>query len=358
LDPLATIRRRHASQRLSGEPLPSVTAVVRWMGAVQAQEFPEAKWSLAQRAAGAPTDTDVERAVADGEILRTHVLRPTWHFVAREDIRWLLRLTAPRINAASQSWYRQTGMEPKTIDRCLRTIERELADGEAKTRRELVAVLRDEVTEGDGFLFGHVFMQAELEQLVCSGPPRGTWQTYMLLDHRAPSDAGPSGDAALAELARRYFRSHGPATARDLAWWSGLKLTTAREAIALCDPQLEREEDDEGMPWFSLDGVPEAPARHRGLLLGTYDELVVAYKDLRVAAAGDAAPRTLLAPTIAIDAVTVGEWKARPANAPARIEATLHAPLDRDGQAEFEAAIGRFEAFLEREVSLDLKSAT
>ena len=102
LDPLATIRRRHASQRLAGEPLASVADAVRWSGAVQAQEFAEVKWSLAERIAGAPTDAEVERAFADGEIIRTHVMRPTWHFVAAEDIRWLLRLTAPRVHQANR----------------------------------------------------------------------------------------------------------------------------------------------------------------------------------------------------------------------------------------------------------------
>ena len=225
MEPLATIRRRHASQRLSGEPLASVADAVRWSGAVQAQEFAEVKWSLAERIRGAITDAAVEREFAEGRILRTHVMRPTWHFVAAQDLRWLLRLTAPRVHQANKYMYRQAGLDGATLDRCQRVIARELGDGEPRTRRELVAALGADGIEGDSIRLGYVFGHAELEQVICSGPRRGKQHTYMLVDDRAPSDPGPSGDAALAELARRYFRSHGPATARDFSWWSGLTLT-------------------------------------------------------------------------------------------------------------------------------------
>ena len=141
LEPLATIRRRHASQRLAGEPLSSVAEAVRWSGAVQGQEFAEVKWSLSERTAGSPPDAEVERAFAEGEILRTHVMRPTWHVVAAEDIRWLLRLTAPRVHQANGYAYRRTELDGPTLARAHRVLAGALADGGPRTRKELVAAL-------------------------------------------------------------------------------------------------------------------------------------------------------------------------------------------------------------------------
>ena len=165
---------------------------MRWSGAVQAQEFAEVKWSLAERIAGAPTDAEIERAFTDGEIIRTHVMRPTWHFVAAEDIRWLLRLTAPRVHQANKYWYKQAGLDAPTLERGHRVFARELAGAEPRTRKELVAALATERIEGDSIRLGYVFGHAELEQLICSGPRRGKQQTYMLLDDRAGFDPGPS----------------------------------------------------------------------------------------------------------------------------------------------------------------------
>ena len=356
MDPLATIRRRHASQRLAGEPLGSVVDAVRWSGAVQAQEFAEVKWSLAERIAGAPTEAEIERAFTDGEVIRTHVMRPTWHFVAAEDIRWLLRLTAPRVHQANKYWYKRAGLDGSTLERGHRVFARELAGAEPRTRKELVAALATAGIEGDSIRLGYVFGHAELEQLICSGPRRGKQQTYMLLDDRAGSDPGPSGDAALAELARRYFRSHGPATARDFSWWSGLTLTRSREAISLVEPALEEELDDEGEGWFSV-GAGEAPARSRALLLPTYDELIVAYKDLRVDLVAQPPREGLLTRTIAIDGRTVGGWKRTLARDSVTVEATVFKRLPREQREQLELAVARFGDFLglEGELALELE---
>lgn len=238
-------------------------------------------------------------------------------------------------------------------------IARELAGARARTRKELVAAIGETGIDlgGDSLRIGYVFAHAELEQLICSGPRRGKQQTYMLLDDRAPADRGPSGDAALAELAIKYFRSHGPATARDFSWWSGLTLTQARTAIGLCEPALERTDDDDGTPWFTVGEAPEAPPRHRALLLPTYDELIVAYKDPRVDLVAKPPREGLLTRTIAIDGRTVGGWKRTLAKASVTVKATAFAPLDRDQRAALEQAVERFGTFLELEAELELSLA-
>jgi len=215
-DALATVRRRLREQRLAGPPAATPADVVRWLGAVQAQEFAEAKWSLAERGDG--TDDAVEASFARGEILRTHVLRPTWHFVAREDVRWLLRLTRPRVHALNRFMYGKLGLGADVLARGQAELARALAGGEALTRRELAGRLAAAGLPAAGLALGYVLMHAELEEVICSGPRRGRQQTYVLLDDRVPG-GGPElpRERALAELAQRYFSSHGPATIRDFA---------------------------------------------------------------------------------------------------------------------------------------------
>jgi hypothetical protein len=356
VDALATIRRRHVSQRLADEPLVSVAEAVRWAGAVQAQEFAEVRWSLAERIAGAPTDAEVEQAFSDGEILRTHVMRPTWHFVAAEDIRWLLRLTAPRVHQVNRHMYTRCGLDPRTLASAHELIAGELEGGRARTRKELAARLAAAGITGDSMRIGYIFGHAELESLICSGPRLGKQHTYMLLDERAPADCGPEGEAALAELAKRYFRSHGPATAHDFSWWSGLTVTQAREAIAVCEPALERQDDEAGTPWFSLGPTSEAPARNRALLLPTYDELIVAYKSLRVDLVAEPPREGLLTRTIAIDGRTVGGWRRTLARNSVTVEATAFAGLDAEQRGELEVTVARFGAFLGLEAELRLSN--
>ena len=182
---------------------------------------------------------DVEQAFNDGQILRTHVLRPTWHFVAPEDIRWLLALSAPRIHAANAYYYRQAGLDAKTFAKSCAMIHRALEGGKTLTRAELAVHLKRAKVPADGLKLAYLMMHAELEGVICSGPRRGKQFTYALLDERVPATKPKTRDEALAELARRYFASHGPATVRDFAWWSGLTVKDAQQAIDSVRPRLE-----------------------------------------------------------------------------------------------------------------------
>jgi len=186
LDALTTVRRRLFTQRLAGRPFDTSAEAVRWLGAVQAQEFAEAQWSLAQRSLDR-TVTDVDAAFDRGDILRTHVLRPTWHFVHQTDIRWLLRLTRPRVHALNRYWYAKFGLDGPTLARGHDVLADALEPGRPLTRRELAGRLQLAGVEADGLRLGYLLMHAELEELVCSGPRRGRQQTYLLLDLRAPA---------------------------------------------------------------------------------------------------------------------------------------------------------------------------
>jgi len=352
LEPLTVIERRLHQQRLAGDPFATPKAVVRGLGAMQAQEFAEAKFSIAERTPGC-TDAGVEAAFARGDILRTHVLRPTWHFVAPEDIRWMLSLTAPRVQKAAAYSYRQAGLDARELARGDRRIVRALSDGEPRTRAELGSVLG-----GPAGALSHRMMHAELGGLVVSGPRRGKQHTYALLEARAPGARDLPREEALAELTRRYFTGHGPATVRDFAWWSGLTVTDIRAALAALGDALVCESDDDGRAWYS---APDAAAPSRptgGYLIGMYEELGVAYKDVRMAMAAQPPRDGLMRRPIVIEGWTVGSWQRTLARRSVAVEALLFTTVSRAQTAALRAAAERLGEFLELPVTLEVRRAT
>jgi hypothetical protein len=245
---------------------------------MQAQDYPAAKWAIGLRSPGIQ-DADIEQAFNDGLILRTHVLRPTWHFVAPEDIRWLLALSAPRIHAANAYYYRQAGLDAKVFAKSCAMIHRTLEGGKTLTRAELAVYLTRAKIPADGLKLAYLMMHAELEGVICSGPRKGKQFTYALLEERAPKAKVRERAEALAELAKRYFVSHGPATVRDFAWWSGLTITDAQKAVDSVRPALESSSINRLVLW-SADAPDGPPSKSGGaFLLPNYDEYLIAYKD-------------------------------------------------------------------------------
>jgi hypothetical protein len=271
-------RKRLDNQGLSRVRFRSPAEVVRWFVAVQAQDFGGAKWGVGQRLRGV-TDAAIERAFDAGEILRTHVMRPTWHFVSPDDIRWLLALTAPRVHRFNGFAYRKFEIDARTITRSRDAMERALHAGGPLTREELGAALGRAKIPFDGIRLAHLVMHAELEGAICSGPRRGKQFTYALTERRAPRARRLTRAEALVELTRRYFSSHGPATARDFAWWSGLSLADARAGLAALGGGIERETIGALTYWFVPSRLGASPSTPLVSLLPNYDEELIAYKD-------------------------------------------------------------------------------
>ena len=276
----AIVDLRLQNQRIT-HPARSPEGVVAWMGAVQAQEYGPAKSGLSIRAAQRTTEGAVERAIDQGRILRTHLLRPTWHFVTAADIRWMLELTAPHVHRVMSSYDRKLGLDMSVMTRALAVFERALGDNGYLTRRELGAYLDRAGLPDKSMHLAHIAMYAELEGLICSGPRRGKQFTYALLADRAPNAKRLPRDEALAELTRRYLRSHGPATVRDFVWWSGLRTTDAKRGLEMnCAKSL----DIEGLKYWTLGRA--SGRRRRAMdpvhLLPIYDEYLVAYRDHRI----------------------------------------------------------------------------
>ena len=280
--------------------------VVGWFGAVQAQDYRAARWALALRMRGSIMPADIDAALAGGEILRTHVMRPTWHFVARGDIRWLLELTAPRVHQALAFGRKSYELSDALQRRAAKVIERSLGREPCLTRSELAVRLARAGIAVKGVRLAFVTIYAELERLICSGPHRGDQPTYALLDSRAPQSAKLERDEALGELTTRYLRSHGPATARDFSWWSGLTMADAKRGLAIV---RARRQTVDGLTYWTLPGRARIPAPSNVVhLLPVFDEYLVAYRDSRPVPRGTTAGG-FLPQAVVCGGRVVGTWK-------------------------------------------------
>ena len=351
--------RRLASQRLVGPGLETAAAAVSWLGAVQAQDYTGAKWALGMRAPGT-TDGDVEAAFSSGAILRTHVLRPTWHFVAPADIRWLLSLTAPRVQAANAYMYRKLGLDATTLGHSATAMGQALEGGQHLTRDDLRLVLGEAGIRTDGELrMGYIMMHAELEGIVCSGPRRGNVFTYALLDERVPPTTALDRDDALGQLASRYFVSRGPATVHDFAKWSGLTVTDAKRGVAAGEAQLEHERIGGASYWFARPEGSSPKARGATAhLLSIYDEYVSGYKDR--SAIGDAQTGTRLSAMgnaltaiVVIDGRIRGTWKRTTTKAGTTLHLDLFDDFTRRERSALEEAAAKYGEFLRTPVTIE-----
>jgi hypothetical protein len=336
------ISRRLYFQSLAKPRFERAEHVVEWLGAVQAQDFPAAKWAVAQRMTGA-SDAGLDQAFNAGTIVRTHVLRPTWHFVPARDLRWMLALTAPRIRPTLVSQARMVGMTDDMVTRAKRTIAKTLSGGQHMTREELGAVLSHRT-----MALGHVIMQAELDGIICSGPLKGNRHTYALLDARIPAHRTMEREEALAVLAWRYFRSHGPATLKDFAWWSGLSTVDAKQAIALTRGLIS--ETIGGTTYWLSDKAVGSAQAGRLYLLPNFDEFLVAYAD-RTASYDRADKNLALANTVVLDGRVIGTWKRTFIGPAVRVQVSL---FDRAPKARIQAAVERFGTFLGRAASFHI----
>ena len=337
-------RERLARHRLL-EPVDGDPAeLVARMGAVQAQDYAAMKWAVAQRCRGA-TDGSLDRALADGSLVRTHLLRPTWHVVAPRDLRWLLELTGPRVHASSAGRYRELGIDEAVKRRSAEAMTRALRGGRQRTRAELAEALeREGIDTKLPQRLVYLIMAAELDGVVCSGGRRGKQFTYALVDERVPPAPPLPRDEALAELARRYFSTRGPATLNDFSWWSGLTVGDGKRAAEAA--RLPTTEVDGARYWWSGEAADPggAPRAH---LLPYYDEYTVAYRDRRAisARAPGTRPEALLGNVVLLDGQVVGFWQRSVKRAEVAVELRPLAKLARAEWSAVDREVERYGAF-------------
>ncbi len=354
-------RRRSAAQLVTSGPAGSGAEVVRRLLAMQAQDAPLARWSLGMRTAAGTTDRDVLAEQAAGGWVRTHVLRPTWHLVAPADLRWLQRLTGPRVEASLAARHRQLELDGRALDRAVETLGELLCDRAAPTRRELTAALADRGLPASGEQVGHQLLVAEVRGVVCSGPPRGTEHTYALVEEAVPPS--PSDDlvdeAARVELVRRFMAGHGPATERDLVRWSTLTLGQVRAGLAELGDVLDHVDVGEDRMWFDP-GAPAHTTRRPGaLLVPTFDELTLTYAEHGFPRRDPAAPRPRLVTaigggTILLGGEDVAAWRRRVTGSTVVVTVTPDGPLGARDLTRVEVATERLGRFLGVPVRLEV----
>jgi hypothetical protein len=347
------LQNQHIARAMRSQP----ADVVEWLGAVQAQDYAGAKWALGLRLQGA-VDGDIDQALADGSILRTHVMRPTWHFVTPSDIRWLLALTAPRVHAVNAIMYRKLELDSGVLMDGSAVLTRALRDGSQLTRDELrLALQKAGIAAEDGLRLAYIVMYAELEGLICSGARRGKQFTYALLDNRAPNAKNLGREDALAELAGRFFISRGPATVQDFAHWSGLTLADARQGLDAISSRLHSEVIGDFTYWLppsTPQPGDEGPAAH---ILSIYDEYVSGYKDRRDIGTAVVGDRLLalgndLSYIVVVNGLIVGTWKRTLKKDAVIIKTNLFTELSPSEKQAVAAAAKRYGEFLQLPVVL------
>ena len=352
---------RLRNQHLLTQTVGTASEMVRILGAVQAQDYGPAKWGLGQRTRGV-TDADVEKEISEGAILRTHVLRPTWHFVSPADIRWLLALTGPRVKAALASYDRKLGLDAAVLRKSRTVLTKALRNGKQLTRAELAQALTKAGVRADGTQrLAHLVMHSELDGLICSGARRGKQFTYALLDERVPPTKALERDASLHALATSYFATRGPATEDDFAWWSGLTKGDAKRAAHSAESSLESETIGGRRYWFksmTRAGKQKSPLAR---LLPNYDEFFIGLKDRsaiqgKLDAVGLKESLSFLRGHIAtIDGQIVGGWKRVDKGNSVIVDLQPLTRLSESDRHAISREVERLGAFLELPVSLILR---
>jgi hypothetical protein len=311
------VRQRLVNQRIDGEKFETPEEVVRWLGAVQAQDYLQSLWAVGLRLKSA-TVADVEQAISDGRIVRTWPMRGTLHFVPPEDAKWMLKLSASRMLAKDGRRLKQLGLDEEIMERCKELFYDALKGNGRLTRPDMMKLLEEAGISTENQRGYHILWYASQAGLICLGPMQDKQQTFVLLDEWAPKSRDLSREQSLAELARRYLASHGPAAVHDFAWWAGLTVTEARSGLEAALPGLISEKID-GIEYWMTSDTPGHIAHDKSSveLLPAYDEYLIGYKDRSAMLAAEHATSIVpgrngvFQPTILVGGRVVGTWKRR-----------------------------------------------
>lgn len=356
MDLQAVLAQRLATQRLTSAPLPRAADVVRLLTCVQSQERDHAFFSLGLRSR-LSTYAGVRREYDRGAFLRTHILRPTWHFVAPRDLRWILELTSPRVLSGMAGRHRQLGLDdPQRLGDGLDLVAELLRGKHFLTRPEIGGAFAERGSPvKPGEQLGHLLLVAELRGLICSGPMKGVHHSYALVDDVVAPTSAPEREEALVELVRRFFTGHGPASVKDFTRWSSLTVADTKAALTVLGDDLECV-TVQGVPhWFDAAQVPRrrsaAPAAH---LFPVYDEAVLSYPQVNFPPADDHPysehPDPFWA-RVVLNGVNVGLWKRTVSDGTVDVDVRLAPSVDATGREEVHIAGQRLAGFLERDLS-------
>ena len=342
-------RWRLRSQHLVRPHAGTAVDVVGGLLAVQAENPGQSAWAVATRTVS-PSRPEVGAALAEGSVIRTHVLRPTWHYARAEDIGWLLDLTGPRVRRTTGAQLRgPLGFDDRGLERATSAVVAVLEEASDRTRSQLGNAVRERGVEIDGQALMILLAHLELDRVICSGRPRGVEHTYALFSERLPLPRRLDRDDALVELAWRYFTGHGPATERDLAYWATLTLTDARRGIAIAGDRLASFEHEGRTFWHAPDEPPQQRGEPSAHILQILDEMYRGYQDSRwVLDEAGIVPRAREAAIgmALVDAQLVAAVKRTVTAARVVFELSPHRPLRPRERTELRRAADRYGAYL------------
>lgn len=343
---------RVVSQQLSRPLFDHPGELVSWMGAIQAQDYSMSKWAIGMRLKSATLHT-VNEALERGEIVRTHIMRPTWHWVAGEDIRWMLKLSSARVKAAIDSWVKAGCLdisEPR-YTQCVDLLGKILLGNKNLTREEItVEMARAGVPTEDERVKRYI-LRAEVLGIVCSGGDKEGKPTYALLDEHIPAARELHHEEALAKWAASYFRSHSPATLADFVWWSGLTITEAKKAMGLIRSELIEEQF--GTQKFFIHQSCSHTCPHEHLhFLPPFDEYLISYKERTAALDLKHHPKAFnrygtFYPVVLHNGQIIGNWTKSVKKGQSNISTSFFEPGTQPDEALLKAAGKRYEKFID-----------
>lgn len=347
---------RLQNQQLSSVNTESIRNVVSRMGAMQAQDYTMARWAVGIRLPES-TEMMIGESFRKGEILRTHVMRPTWHFVSPDDIFWMIELTGPRLKKSLLPRFNRLGLTPDIITNCQRIIVEALERKNYLTRDELMLCLQNEHISMEDLPAAHIMMICELDGLVCSGPLKGKKQTYALLEERAIKPASIPRDEALSKLAFRYFSSHGPATIQDFIWWSGLTSRDAANALQMVKTEFVSFELDGQIYWLKESVLESERTDQSAFLIPAYDEFIISYRDRSAALHSENNKKAisdngLFRPVIVIGGKVAGIWKRISKKDLSVIECSYFFNVDKSDLELVENAADHYSRFIGQKIEI------
>ncbi len=343
------LKMRLHNQLLAGTSLRKPEEIVAYMGAMQAQEAEMSKWGVGARLKGAAVN-DIEESINTGKIIRTHILRPTWHLVSAEDIHWMTELSAPRVRPIIMGYWKARGFNEEVYIPAIRLVEKLLKDHNHLTRQEISDALIAAKITSDPDLTHCVTGRAEIDGIVCNGRLKGRKNTFALLEERVPKREAICKEEALERLARRFFTSHGPATIHDFAWWSGMTLTDARKALEQIKHDFISEEINGRTFWMRNDIAAPSHGTASALLLPPFDEFVVSYKErsemIEDHHYGKVMTKNgLFSPTAMLDGEIVGSWRKVTSKGKVGAEISFFEKPTKNIEALFEKPVKEFADF-------------
>ncbi len=341
---------RLTNQQITESKFKTAKDIVSWMGAMQAQDFNMVKWAIGVRLPKS-TEKSVELAIDNGEIIRTHLLRPTWHLVSCDDIHWMLDLTAPRIKASMKSRDKVLELTPAIYKKSSEVFEKALTGGKHLTREALLTELKKANIATDNNRASHILFGAELDGIICSGKTSSSKHTYALLTEWCPKTKPLDREVALGKLAHRYFTSHSPATLQDFAWWSGLSLTESRQALGIVKSNFVSEIIESQTYWFSQSfSIPET-YQSDVHLLPAYDEFLISYTDRSASLPFENNSKAvsmngIFFPVIIVNGQVAGVWKRTLKKDQVTLETTYFKTPDKSVKKGVEEAFLKYAHFL------------